>query len=251
MSHPLLRRIDRYLNAAPAAASEVVALDPFLLFFNRESDMPMMSYARPAGPLAGDWPALIPAVRAAFRERERVCRWEFVADLYPELAPELEAQGFPLPDEYPLMVVTPERFRPEPAQEVEIRALGPADDLAALARALHGAFTEDEECDAADTFLREGMQRGMRVYAARVDGAPVAGGVHIPLDGATEVAGIGTLPRFRRRGYGGQVSSALVADAFAMGCDCVFLTAGDEPARRLYARLGFERIGTGMGTMDG
>ena len=46
------------------------------------------------------------------------------------------------------------------------------------------------------------------------------------------------------------ITSAAVRDAFAHGCGCVFLTAGDETAQRVYARLGFQIAGMGMATMD-
>jgi hypothetical protein len=50
---------------------------------------------------------------------------------------------------------------------------------------------------------------------------------------------------------GGALTSALVAEAFGAGCDCVFLTAGDERAMRVYRRVGFEQIARGMAAMRG
>jgi predicted GNAT family acetyltransferase len=60
----------------------------------------------------------------------------------------------------------------------------------------------------------------------------------------TEVVGVATLPAFRRRGLGGAVTAALVADALAHGAEIVVLSAGSEEIARVYARLGFVRIGT-------
>jgi predicted GNAT family acetyltransferase len=60
----------------------------------------------------------------------------------------------------------------------------------------------------------------------------------------TEVAGVATLPAYRRRGLGAAVTAHLVADARRRGSETVFLTAGDEEIARLYASLGFRRIGT-------
>lgn len=38
--------------------------------------------------------------------------------------------------------------------------------------------------------------------------------------------------------------------AFAQGLDLVFLTAGDERARRVYARVGFQPAGAGLAYSD-
>jgi predicted GNAT family acetyltransferase len=55
---------------------------------------------------------------------------------------------------------------------------------------------------------------------------------------------VATLPAMRRRGLGAAVTGALVADALAHGAQIVFLSAGSEDVARVYARLGFRRIGT-------
>jgi predicted GNAT family acetyltransferase len=68
--------------------------------------------------------------------------------------------------------------------------------------------------------------------------------MHQPVGDVTEVVGVATLPAFRRRGLGAAVTGLLVADARARGVETVFLTAGDEEIARVYARLGFVRIGT-------
>ncbi len=74
---------------------------------------------------------------------------------------------------------------------------------------------------------------------------PVAAGMHQPVEGVSEVVGVATLPAVRRQGLGGAVTGALVEDALARGATTVFLTAGSEDIARVYARLGFRRIGSG------
>src|SRR5262245_58866338 len=140
----LLQHIDRYLNTVPRAASDVVDVGPFLLFFRRETDCPYITYARPAAPLVGDLSVAIAEVRAAFEGRGRRCRWEWVAELSPELAPSLVAAGFPEPEPRPLMVVTRESYRPLAVPGVQMRVARPGDDLAAIERVQHRGFGMEE-----------------------------------------------------------------------------------------------------------
>src|SRR5690348_11728113 len=104
------------------------------MFFRRASDMPFLSYARPARPLKGDVGKSIDDVGIAFRSRKRVPRWEWIAELAPSLEPALVTAGLPQPERRPLMVVTPERFIPFTIDSVDIRLLTVDDDLTALCR---------------------------------------------------------------------------------------------------------------------
>ena len=87
---------------------------------------------------------------------------------------------------------------------------------------------------------------GTTVTAVAVDprDGVVAAGQHQPVGDATEVVGVATLPAHRRRGLAGAVTAALTADARARGATLVLLSAGDEDVARVYARVGFRRIGT-------
>jgi ribosomal protein S18 acetylase RimI-like enzyme len=250
----LLRRIDNYLNVAPRQASDIEQIGPFTLYFRRNSPIPELSYARPTAPLSGDLDELIAGVRAAFARRESLCRWEFLSDLFPELPATLVQNGFPEPLPRPLMVVTRETFQPESGRIAEVRPVR-IEETRAVSRVLDEAFRgadfdpESAESEGAD-LLRSALEKGAGVYAAFVNGQPVAGGLHSPVATTTEVAGIGTLPAFRRRGIAGALTSALVEDAFERGCEWVFLSAADETVQRIYARIGFEKIGTAMDTAD-
>jgi predicted GNAT family acetyltransferase len=79
------------------------------------------------------------------------------------------------------------------------------------------------------------------------DGEPVAVGSHQPVrvDGreVSEVVGVATVPRFRGRGLGAGITSALVEHA-RQTADLVFLAAGDDDVARVYERVGFARVGT-------
>jgi len=96
--------------------------------------------------------------------------------------------------------------------------------------------------------LRERVASGRTVMMVAVDdGQPVAIGSHQPVevDGTeiSEVVGVATLPRFRGRGLGAGLTSALVEHA-RQSADLVFLAAGDDDVARVYERAGFARVGT-------
>ena len=57
---------------------------------------------------------------------------------------------------------------------------------------------------------------------------------------------MGTLPSARRRGLGAAVTAELAALVIAGGAHTVFLSAADSAVARVYAGLGFRRVGTAM-----
>ena len=243
----MLTQIDDYLDAAPAQACDVERIGPYRLYFRRDSDMPEISYARP---VRGERPGTqddITAMRAAFLARGRRPRWEYLEELNPELAAQLIEAGFPAPTLRPLQVVTEQGFRPETSALAEVRPITLAEVVpvdAVLASAFGG---NPAEADGA--MLRSLLERGACVIAAFVDGKPVAAGIHSPVGEVTEVAGVGTASEWRRKGLAGAITTALVQDAFARGCTCIFLSAGDESVARVYGRLGFKQVGTALDSM--
>jgi ribosomal protein S18 acetylase RimI-like enzyme len=156
------------------------------------------------------------------------------------------------------MVLGAEPRAPAAPAGVDVRLVGPDDDLGAIGGVPAVAFANPgtaaggvgleavrEPAASRVASQREGLRTGRVVMAAAfVDGRAVASGVHVPEGDVTEVAGIGTLPAFRRRGIGAALTACLVADARARGIETIFLSAGDETIARVYASLGFARIGT-------
>jgi len=95
--------------------------------------------------------------------------------------------------------------------------------------------------------LRERLVSGQSVLAAAFgpDG-PVAAGSCQAVDGVAEITGVGVLPADRRQGLGAAVTALLARDALERGVETVFLSASDDAVARIYARIGFRRIGTAM-----
>ena len=235
----------------PRSAARVEAVGPFTLFVGTGA---WPYYARPRLDEEHEFTAAdVEAVRARQRELGLPETFEWVHETTPSLKGVMDAEIL----EAPLMVLDRAAWRP-PELSATIRILGPDDDLATARAVQDVAFSHGgtdagpegiAERDAADrpdtTFLRERIANGLSVLAvAEPAGEPVAAGMHQPVGTTTEIVGVATLPAVRRQGLGGAVTGALVEHALANGIETVFLSAGSEDIARVYARLGFGRIGT-------
>jgi len=128
-----------------------------------------------------------------------------------------------------------------------VEVLGPDDDLAAVVGAVNAGFSGTDEAPSQPAGLRaELIRSGLLTMVGAYDdqGTVVGGGSHGPRGDTTELAGIGVLPRARRRGFGAAIAAALVDDARAKSVSTVFLSAEDDAVARVYERVGFVRVGT-------
>jgi ribosomal protein S18 acetylase RimI-like enzyme len=255
---PLLDRIDAYCDAVPRSSARVEEFRSLVLFVTEGEGWPF--YARPRRGAPAATPDEIREVRARQRGLGIPESFEWIADVSPGVLRPARAAGLAVA-EHPLMVLR-EPLAATPPKGADVRLATADDDLAAVAAVAEVGFSHPGTARgeagvealreraaggsaALIEFQRERLRRGITIRAAAwVDGAPVASGVHQPVGGVTEVAGVATLPAFRRRGLGAAVTALLVADARGRGVETVFLTAGDDEIARVYGRLGFERVGT-------
>lgn len=77
-----------------------------------------------------------------------------------------------------------------------------------------------------------------RIYVGYVDGSPVTSGLGWRTGRTIGVYAISTIPAARRRGYGEAMTTRVVADGIAAGCDVAALQASVY-GRPIYERLGF------------
>ena len=225
-------RIQAYIRATAVDGREVVELPGLTATFNREDPLRFRNYAIPGEP-PWDLEGLVSAATA----RDRLPRVEFVASCAPGLPAELERAGFACEARLDLMTCTPATLAALDAPDaVALEPVAPGGAaVRELLRTARRAFADAGEPSEADV---EGYRGGG--ILARVDGEPAGGGFFTPpRDGLTELAGIGVLEPFRRRGIAGALTSALAARAFAGGADLAFLTPGDDDTRRVYERAGF------------
>ncbi|MET7305596.1 GNAT family N-acetyltransferase [Streptomyces sp. NPDC005134] len=218
---------------------------PFTVRHNPDWQLKYANYAIPdqgAEPTAADVQALI----AAFRERDRMPRLEYLPSGAPAVEPVLIAAGFTVENRAPILACAPGNLLP-PKSVGTLVIAEPATDAEfdAAARVQHhgyGGTGEPEGGEAA--WLRNAVAGGGVAALATVDGVPAgAGGCSVPVDGLTELAGLAVADTFRRRGIGAALSAHLTAIAFSRGCRVVWLEPGDADVERIYAGIGYRRIG--------
>jgi GNAT superfamily N-acetyltransferase len=248
----LLERIARAVLVNAGAGRETAAVGPFVALVDRISASPWASLAvaTPGAPAGTDWEAELPALEAHFSARSRALRFEFLEDLFPTLGPALERAGWPLASRDPLFACSPPELvpaAPVPGLSLEPLDAGSPDELVNLFLDVqHGSFEPGKtrglsagDCEQQRLRMRLGA---IRCILARLDAVPAGAGSSLPAAGVAEVAGIGTLPRFRSRGIGSAITARLAADLFATGTDTAWLTAGSVLAARIYQRLGFRPL---------
>jgi len=246
-------RIQAQLRASAHQNYEAVAAPPFTYFFNPDDSSPWSNYAIPDFPVEGELTAALTALVVAFRARERLPRFEFVEEFAPQLAPVLTAYGFTEEMRALLMVCTPATYQPAmPIPDVTVAELTVEAPLSALQEFLtiQRRSFGNEDASAVDAGEAQRFRERFQttgVFVAAVDGQMVSGACLQPAyGGVTEIAGIGTLPRFRRQGIATLLTAYAVQAAFAQGLEVVFLTAGSAEAGRVYERVGFRAIGSGL-----
>jgi N-acetylglutamate synthase-like GNAT family acetyltransferase len=255
-----LERIEAYLDAAPRSAADTEPIGPFTLF---RAHGPWQYYARPRlgldEPISADD---VSRLRSRQRELGLPETIEWVVEATPSLADVAREAGLEVA-EYPLMELDRAAFVAlGPPLGIAIRLL-PDDDpdfvrvhaVAAVGFGVPGTATgreggaeRDARAESSPATLTEFQRRRARdgwsvSFAAFDDDGPVCVGTHQPVGDVTEVVGVATLPQARRRGIGAALTSVLVEDALARGVEMVFLSAGSDDVARVYARLGFRRIG--------
>lgn len=245
-----LRRITGYYTSGAAGDTDVVAVGPFAVVLHRYSDTWYLSYATPLEPLPADPGAAIQAVLAVFAEHGRVPGFEWIDELCPGLDDALVAAGLPPAHHEPLLVVDPDEVAVPEIPGARVRLVDAAEDLRPVLHVSHTAMPELGAVTPAELQrVAAEIRSGQRIQAAAdAGGDPVAVGDCSPAGGVAEVAGVGTLPDFRRRGLAGLVTATLALEAFARGVEVVYLTAATPAAARVYERVGFRRIGTGRAT---
>jgi ribosomal protein S18 acetylase RimI-like enzyme len=256
MPDAILKTLEQYYDSVPRRFARAEDFGPLTLFVRESPGFPY--YARPT--LSSTGPASVEQVhqvRARQRELKIPEAFEWVERTSPWLADPVEASGIEV-HRHPLMVLD----RAHIASREGARILGSDDPaIAESMAAVHLGFdanpageTESRQLEAqtaqliADgtaAALADRIAAGITVLAAAFeDGRAVSAGQHTAVDSVTEIAGVATLPSARRRGHAGAVTAALVADALARGVETVFLSAGDDDVARIYASLGFVRVGT-------
>jgi GNAT superfamily N-acetyltransferase len=163
-------------------------------------------------------------VDPAFDDAARADGWELAFSAPGMIAEQVDASG---PD------------------DAELTWVETAHDLARFRRVEKEGFAGDEDeramIDAVFADTRSVEPPGMRAVIASTGGEDAAAAA-VYLHGAVATIGmVGTVPRFRRRGLGGQVTAAVANAGFELGADTAFLIASEMGAP-VYRRIGFRTI---------
>lgn len=246
-------RIQAQLRASAQQNYEAVAAPPFTYFFNPDDASPWSNYAIPDQPVTGDLTASLTALIAHFQARQRTPRFEFVEEFAPDLASALAACGFHEELRALLMVCMPDTYQPAPpVTGVTVTELTAAAPLSAIQEFLTVQRRSFGNNDASAVTAEDAQQfrqryQTVRLFAAYAEAQMVCVGCLQPaFHGVTEIAGIATLRSFRRQGIATLLTDAAAQAAFAAGLEAVFLTAGSAEAGRVYERVGFRTIGSGL-----
>lgn len=237
--HTLNRRLLTYLRKSATRGPNHERIDPFVARFRPDDDNRYVNYAIPdddADPTADDIAALI----AAFVARQRKPRLEYITAAAPKVEDALLEQGFVPERRTPIMLCTPGMEQGEPvATGFDIFAASREADLTGVEAAQAEAYAGPSHGPAG---LLRNVKYGGVVAAARdrATGAIVGGGVaNAPIDGISEVAGIGVRHAARRKGIARAMTVLLTREAFAHGTTLLWLTPEDPDTQRIYARAGF------------
>ncbi|MGW0961080.1 GNAT family N-acetyltransferase [Streptomyces gelaticus] len=242
---PMDADVQTHARTLAQRSPDHLRVGPFTVRYNPNWSLKYANYAIPdqdAEPTADDLDALI----AAFREHDRLPRLEFLPGSAPAVEPALLAAGFTVENRAPIMACAPGELLP-PKQVDSLTITEPATDAELAAAALvqhHGYGGTGEPEDGVAQWLRTAARDGGVAALATVDSVPVgAGGCSVPVDGLTELAGLAVADAYRRRGIGAALSAHLTTTAFERGCRVVWLEPGDADVERVYAGIGFRRIG--------
>ncbi len=249
----MLEDLETYYDLAPRESATTQEVGPFTLFLRRDPNL-WHYYARPRLGLDAAGPVTADDVRDLLhrqRELDVPQAIEWVHETSPTLLAAAHANGMDV-EECPLMVHAEPRSAEAPAGvSVSVSVLDA--DAAPLGEGLGAIQAGVSQTDDLPETKPERVQRrreqiraGLISTVAAYDetGAVVGGGSHGPRGATTELAGIAVLPRARRRGAGAAITAALVDDARARGVRTPFLSAQDDGVARVYARVGFVRVGT-------
>jgi len=236
--------IAAYMRAAAGRRRSGSRIGPFTVGLDARSDDPFRNFAVPDDGACPD-PGQVSALIAYFRRNRRIPRLEYVEQSAPHVLPALIAAGFAVERRTPVMIAAPDTvLTPRSPAGITVRQAAGDADLAASAAVQHDAYQMPHPPGPHDIARMTGLvQRGGIVVVAVDDdsGTVVGTGlVDVTADypGMGELAAVGVLTAFRRRGIASAVSATLARTAHAHGIGLVFLEAEPEE-EQIYRRTGF------------
>lgn len=178
-------------------------------------------------------------------------RVAFIQELFGDLSPALRSTGFTLSTLETLMLCSPATLRiPMVIPELDVKTVtdtSPIEDVQLALdineRGFDPTYDQHASIEEAERF-RQTLTTA-RAFVARFNGIAVAGGMYqSPHQGITRLDGIATIEPYRRRGIAALLTASMTQAAFSAGATLTFLCAVRDLAERVYARTGYQRVGT-------
>lgn len=234
----LLLKLQSSLISATAQTRHTVVRPSFTALISLDATHPGLNYAVPTAPISE---LDLKDLCSVFEASSRLPRLEFFPFLWPELPGTLAAAGFQCEAEYPLMLLPRDSWRRRKFPSA--RLIRPEEGVIAEKIAAVAFGTEDSMPSDGES-TKAGVQSGRTICAlAKIDGQDVSTGFGIGDTIVREMAGIATLPEFRRRGAATAVLDCLLSKFFEDGGEVAWLSAGDDGAKAAYAKVGFVEAG--------
>jgi ribosomal protein S18 acetylase RimI-like enzyme len=258
MNHPI-DRLQAYLRQSAITQYRAIPVPPFTVFIQANDALTFFNYAIPDEPIAADSAEAqesLELLKSVFIRENRTPRFEFIGEYAPELSGLLEKVGFTEESRLPLMLCTAETLvMPSPIEGfsvVHLQADSAPEVAIAHSRIAHYGFMGDSDWLAEYEVgipeqKADAVAKGMGLFVGYLDEEAVAVATYgVPYDGIIELAGVATLPAYRRRGLAGYLSAVATAHAFENGVTLALLSAGDEGASRVYERIGYRAGATAV-----
>jgi RimJ/RimL family protein N-acetyltransferase len=249
-----LNGVQGHLRASIAGRAHRIG--PFLITYEPDTVTPGRNYAIPddisskkgATPDAADVAELV----AYFAMLDRTPRLEYVGPAAgggTALDAVLLAAGFVVENRYPLMIINPDDLIEPPLPAgVEVRLATTDAQLWQVARVQNGAYgegppTEHDVARLRRTVRGDGAVALAVLHGGGADDVPVGAGLFTaPAGGLTEIAAVGVVEEYRRRGIAAAIAYRLTRAALDAGA-IPYLQAEGEAEQRIYGRLGYRTIG--------
>ena len=259
IDHSEIIRIQGYLRESARLIYESMGLPPFTLFFHPTNTFKYFNYAIPDDDSAGVQATVFQAMRKAFQERGRTARLEFFEAFAPGLPAALRKNGFLEEARQWSMLCTPSSLRPVPPVDglviTDLDRKASWEDTREFIAVQGEGFNPQGKTRPTETEIQHKLERlrsgSSRALLARINDQPVsAAEFGKPIAGVTEITGIATLPDYRRRGLAAQLTAQALKIAFSMGVQTACLTAADENAGHVYAKVGFSPFSIMLAYID-
>ncbi len=235
---------------ARLGSAETISMGPFRAVVMRAAGSKPSAWVTlvDAGASDAEGKRALAKLRSAFSGQAIDVEVEYDDHAFPHAAAWFADSGLERVETNPLMACRSDTFTPFTAPDVVLTRLSEHGKPAELEAFQSLRWTDGGELDRdiqpVERLRSDLMTAGSVHLLAWIDWEPVGTGVSHLTKTAAEVVGVVTRHDRRRRGVAATVTSDLVRRHFEGGGDFVFLDAANEPAARVYERLGFTRFGS-------